>query len=148
MATLPDLRTFYDPHLHLPIDGTTYTVNAPGAELGRRIEQYFRDPATILSDEEQIAVTAELFGATHDPETGTFTGGVWSKLVDDGISWPEIMRAGVTALIHYGRSEHSAAVYWRAGDAAIEGMTLPPEPTKKAPAKKAAPRKRAAKAKA
>lgn len=131
----------------MPIDGTTYTVRAPGVQLGRRIELYFRDPSTILSDEDQIAVIAELFGATRDPATDTFSGGVWSKLVDDGISWPEIMRAGVTALIHYGRSEHAAAVYWRAGDAVIEGMSLPPEPEKKQPAKKAAPRKAAAKPK-
>lgn len=154
--TMRDLRDFYDPSFKLPIGGKTYTIESPNADEGLRIRMLFSDPNTQYTNDDQIAEIAKLMGATWvpklvkipaldplsgepafdddgkpletDADWGDYQGGVWGEMRDDGISWPEIVHAGTTALIHYGQGAMLAELYWENGMGDLPGNQLPPEP--------------------
>lgn len=105
-----DLREFHDPHLYLPINGKTYTVKAPTAELGLRIKRHTVDPDSDPSQE--IKFIAELLGATYDEDTDTMTGGLWDELNADGVPYTEILHVGNTAMAHYGVSPEFGEMWW------------------------------------
>lgn len=105
-----DLREFHDPHLHLPIDGKTYTVKAPTAELGLRLKRHTTDPDANPADE--ITFIADLLGATYDPETDEMSGGLWDEMNKDGVPYNEILHVGNTALAHYGVSPEFGELWW------------------------------------
>ncbi|MGB3707598.1 DUF7426 family protein [Gordonia sp. (in: high G+C Gram-positive bacteria)] len=191
-----DLRKFHDPDLLLPINGKTYRIPQPDALRGLAIQQLFA--AKVLGDSTELSHIMEILGAewvpdvrdveTLDPVTGlpivgsdgkpmiervdvgTWSGGVWSEMAADGLSWEEVMHAGRTALIDVGLGRVVAEGHWVQGiapsldlpdtDGAVpevdSGNPLPAEPepmnraarratTKKAPAKKAPAKKAAAK---
>lgn len=152
-----DLREFHDPDLYLPIGGKTYRITSPNAEDGLRLRALFADPEAKFTDDDQVAEIKRLFGATRephmaevyvfddagepvvDPETGQpvtetrdvgrWVGGVWQEMNDDGVSWPEIMHAGTTAMLHYGQGASLAEIFWETGMGDMEGNRLPPAPT-------------------
>ncbi|AEV51983.1 DUF7426 family protein [Prescottella equi] len=122
-----DLREFFDPDLHLPINGKTYTIHTPNAADGLRLRAIFADDEQTLTNTDELAEIAKLFGADIDDD-GNPTGGVWQQMNDDGISWGEIIHAGRTALMHYGISADFGAIYWRTGMDGVLGNPLPPNP--------------------
>lgn len=159
-----DLREFHDPHLYLPIGGKTYKVECPDAARGLELRRMLNDPEIRWTDEEELSELADLLGATIDVNADgdpVYKGGAWGEMVDDGISWPEIVHAGRTALVHYGQSAALGEIYWETAlTGASSGNPLPPMPTtvaaggnratrraaaKKAPAKKAPAKKAPAK---
>ncbi|NKR94330.1 hypothetical protein GS483_19590 [Rhodococcus hoagii] len=151
-----DLREFHDPDLYLPIGGKTYRITSPNAEDGLRLRALFAEPGATFTDDDQVAEIKRLFGATRhehivdvpvfddegqpviDPATGVqriesrdvgrWVGGVWEEMNADGVSWPEIMHAGTTAMLHYGQGATLAEIYWETGMGDIEGNRLPPAP--------------------
>lgn len=105
-----DLREFHDPHLHLPINGKTYTVKAPTADLGLRIK---RHTASGSADQgAEIRFIAELLGAEYDPDTDEMSGGLWDEMNADGVPYNEIVHVGNTALAHYGVSPEFGELWW------------------------------------
>lgn len=122
-----DLREFFDPDLHLPINGKTYTIHTPNAADGLRLRAIFADDDVIITNTDELNEIAKLFGATIDDD-GTVSGGVWQQMNDDGVSWPEIMHAGRTALMHYGLSPEHGAANWQIGMSITSGNPLPPDP--------------------
>ncbi|MFE5878972.1 hypothetical protein ACFQ6H_27210 [Rhodococcus sp. NPDC056506] len=151
-----DLREFYNPDFKLPIGGKEYVIKSPNADEGLRIRMLFADPNMRYTDDDQVAEIAKLMGAVWVPnlvkipvldplygdpvlgddgepvmtedDWGDYQGGVWSELRDDGITWPEIMHAGTTALIHYGQGAVLAELYWENGMGDMPGNQLPPKP--------------------
>lgn len=105
-----DLREFYDPDLHLPINGVTYTVKCPTAEAGLRIKRHFLDPESDPMQE--VYIIAELFGAEYDPDSDTMTGGLWDEMNAGGVAYEEIMHVGNTAMAHYGVSPEFGELWW------------------------------------
>lgn len=105
-----DLREFHDPHLHLPINGKTYTVKSPNADLGLRIKARTIDPEN--SPDTEVNLIAQLLGAEYDPEADTMTGGLWDEMNADGIPYNEIIHVGNTALAHYGVSPEFGELWW------------------------------------
>lgn len=175
-----DLSEFMDPGLVLPIRGKNYKIPAPSAAQGLRLHLLMQDPTASYTDQGELKEIMELFGAkwvpnlvdvdVYDPETGqpiegddgeivtrevdygTYKGGVLDEMMDDGISWPEMMHAGRIAMFDAGQGRAIAEIMWttvmdqagnplppKPGDTETE-----PEPVKKVAAKKA-PAKRAAK---
>ncbi|AUV61581.1 tail assembly chaperone [Gordonia phage MichaelScott] len=182
-----DLSEFFKPGLQLPIRGKTYTIPAVNAADGLRLRLLFSDPTVSLTDEGELKEIMTLLGAEWvskvetvnltDPNTGvlmiddetgkvmtaevdrgSYQGGVYQEMADDGLSWDEIMHAGRTAMLNAGMGRTVAEVHWETGLAdAASGNPLPPKPgaseqpvefpnraTKRA-AKKTAPKKAAAK---
>lgn len=185
-----DLSEFFTPGLQLPIRGKTYTIPAVNAEEGLRIRMLFADPSVSLTDEGELKEIMTLLGAewvpkketvqltdpttggpaldadgnvqTAEVDRGSYKGGVYQEMADDGLSWDEIMHAGRTALLDAGLGRTLAEVHWETGLADdASGNPLPPQPgaaeqpvefpkraakkaaPKKAPAKKAAAKKSA-----
>ena len=105
-----DLREFHDPNLHLPIDGTVYTVKSPNAELGLEIKRFTADPESDPAEE--IYYVAKLLGAEYDKDTDTMRGGLWDEMVANGVPYEECMHVGNTAMAHYGVSPEFGEMWW------------------------------------
>lgn len=140
-----NLREFYDPNIVLPIGRKSYRIVSPNADEGLRLRQILTDDNAILSDAAELAEVLTLLGATQDPETKQWTGGVYEEMKADGITWKEIFHAGRTALLHYGVSSTLAEAHWHTG-VGDTGNPMPPEPesTPAPGAKAAAPAKASA----
>ena len=105
-----DLREFHDPNLHLPIDGTVYTVKSPNAELGLEIKRFTADPEADPAEE--IYFVAKLLGAEYDKDTDSMSGGLWDEMVANGVPYEECMHVGNTAMAHYGVSAEFGEMWW------------------------------------
>lgn len=105
-----DLREFHDPNLHLPIDGTVYTVKCPNAELGLEIKRFTADPEADPAEE--IYFVAKLLGAEYDKDTDSMSGGLWDEMVANGVPYEECMHVGNTAMAHYGVSAEFGEMWW------------------------------------
>lgn len=106
-----DLREFFDPDLHLPIDGHVYTVKCPNAETGLRIKKRTINPDPDDQYEEAHLIAA-ILGAEYHEDTDTMTGGLWDEMVANGVSLDEAMHVGNTALAHYGVSPEFGEYWW------------------------------------
>ncbi|KSU81598.1 DUF7426 family protein [Rhodococcus qingshengii] len=105
-----DLDTFFDPDLHLPIRGKTYTVPAPGGPEAERLRKQVI--AEGLPQVMQVFEALKILGAEIDPETETWSGGVYDEMVADDLPWPMIFHAGRTAIINFGFSADMAESHW------------------------------------
>lgn len=108
-AVVKDLREFYDPDLHLPIDGHVYTVKCPSADLGLRLRAAV---VNGIKQDEELQFIAELLGAVYDPETDRFHGGLWDEMSNNNVSLEEALHVGNTALAHYGVSAEFGEYWW------------------------------------
>lgn len=138
-----DLREFHDPNLHLPIDGTVYTVKSPNAELGLEIRRFTADPEADPAEE--IYFVAKLLGAEYDKDTDSMSGGLWDEMVANGVPYEECMHVGNTAMAHYGVSAEFGEMWWetRLGkerpiqpEDIVAWATAREKPAEKKPAKK------------
>ena len=96
---LKDLtETGFDPDLHLPIRGTTYTVPAPDYDTAKRM----RDMVTVegMPPLEQIDAAIAALGPAFD------------EMVTDRVPWPMILHAGRTAILHFGMSPDWGEIHW------------------------------------
>lgn len=175
-SSLKDLREFFDSDLRLPINGKEYRIATPNARQGIRLRAFFADPTNGMDDQTELNEMMGLLGAAWQPDVsvvpvidvrtgvqlkgddgelltreidrGTYRGGLFDEMLDDGITWPEIVHAGRTALLHYGFSPQVGEWNWNHPDGVGDegdalGNPLPPEPaganraTRRAAAKKA-----------
>lgn len=96
--TLKDLGTFFDPDLHLPINGKRYRIPAPDGVEGPRIRDLMLDKGlpTVEQTEEAIKVLGPAF----------------QEMVADTVPWTMILHSGRTALIHFGFSPDMGEIHW------------------------------------
>lgn len=139
----PELRSFHDPDLKLPINGKVYTIKSPTAAEGVRLRLFFYDPEkSNVTGLEQLSELTKILGATWNDTTERYEGGVWSEMEKDGVTYDDIVRAGETALIRYGMTLEAAEKHW--AQEMLSPNFQPPttgaKPVKKAAAKKAAPK--------
>ncbi|OZC55058.1 hypothetical protein CH289_07640 [Rhodococcus sp. RS1C4] len=99
-----DLREISDPDLHLPIGGKRYTIPAPNGREGLRLWKLARS-SDLTSDQEVEEIRKIL-----KP--------VLREMHKDGLSWPFILHAGRTAIIHFAISPKTAVAHWENGEAA------------------------------
>lgn len=120
MPAFKDLGEVLDPGLPLPINGTTYTVPAVDAETGLRLQR--------LSDW-MFGVAVAAHNQTDAPEPGQEVlgdaeeldlyrdalGSAYDAMVVDGVSWPQLKVAGMTAFLYWTVGEQQAQQYWESG---------------------------------
>ncbi|MFF4701245.1 DUF7426 family protein [Streptomyces chattanoogensis] len=107
------LKELLDHCLRLPIGATTYTVPAPSAEIGLRVQALINAAAVAAdggeADEQVLADAAErdlyrdVLGSAHD------------QLVADGVSWPVLKHCAITAMVWIAQDTEAAERYWNAG---------------------------------
>lgn len=126
-----DLRDFYSPHMTATINGHKFTVEAPSAKEGLRIQMIMADPekAAKVNTTEELN---KLFKGTIDDE-GVPSGGLWDELDEKGVSLPEALHLGNSAMLYYGLNEAAAVAYW---ESAAEDEDEAPKAPKRAPRKK------------
>jgi hypothetical protein len=112
MTGFRDLDELFDDTLALPIGGKTYLVPAPTAALGLYCQRLLaagfaavggRTPegaAPVLDDDGERDLYQRCLATAYD------------EMLADGISWPKIRRAGVTAFLWTAQGEELAVAYW------------------------------------
>jgi hypothetical protein len=108
-----DLDEFFDDTLSLPIGGRTYVIPAPDAELGLYCQRLLAagfavvggkqpagDQPPVLDDDGERDLYQRCLGTAYD------------EMLADGISWPKVRRAGVTAFLWTAQGEELAVAYW------------------------------------
>lgn len=109
-----DLAQYVRPGFELPYDGKTYFIPAPNARDGLWLQALMDGSASLaltrtlgaaqrqvlLDDEQERTVYQLALGAAHD------------EMVSDGIQWPVLKHAGVTAWMYWTRGEQAAEAYW------------------------------------
>lgn len=137
-----DLRDFYDPHLYATINGVKFRVDCPNAKDGFRLRALMADPKRAAEVNEMETINMLFKGTLSDDPTEMPSGGLWDELADAGVTWPEMIHLGITAIHFYGLGEEVAMRWWNHADNTSEdegeaGETgKAPAPTKKKPVKK------------
>lgn len=131
-----DLRDFYDPHLHATINGTRFTVECPNAQDGFKLRAIMADPQ-LAQGANEITLINQLFKGDELPEDPTQlpTGGLWDEMVAAGVTWPEMLHLGLTAIHYFGLGEEIALRYWESADdksgGAAAGKAVKPKTRRK-----------------
>ncbi|MEU5863499.1 hypothetical protein ABZ815_20180 [Nonomuraea sp. NPDC047529] len=113
MAKFRDLDEFFDDTLPLPIGGKTYRVPPPDADTGLLCQRLMTAGIAAANGKEIDA--AQLDDAGEVDLYQRVLGSVYSELRADGVSWPRLKHAGVTAFLWIAGDAEAAAKYWDAG---------------------------------
>lgn len=92
-----DLADFFDPDLHLPIQGKTYRVPSPNYADAKLLRQVASEG---MPPQSQITLALQALGTALD------------EMVADNIPWTMILHAGRTAILHYGVSPDIGETHW------------------------------------
>ncbi|MFF5142525.1 hypothetical protein ACFY6U_22820 [Streptomyces sp. NPDC013157] len=108
-----ELGNLLDDSLSLPIKGKVYTVPAPSAATGLRVQSIMQAAAAAADggevDREMLADAAErdmyrdVLGSAH------------AEMVADGVEWPTLKHAAVTAMVWIMQDKDRAEAYWNSG---------------------------------
>ncbi|MET7450686.1 hypothetical protein ABZT03_02095 [Streptomyces sp. NPDC005574] len=108
-----ELGNLLDDSLPLPIKGKVYRVPAPSAATGLRVQAIMQAAATaadggqadreVLADAAERDMYADVLGASH------------AEMVADGVEWPMLKHAAVTAMVWIIQSKDRAEAYWNTG---------------------------------
>ncbi|GAA2772772.1 DUF7426 family protein [Saccharopolyspora taberi] len=117
---LRDLDEFLDPTLSLPIRGKVYTVDPPDAATGLRLQRLsdwmIGTAAAVETEVDAPAPTAELVDDAAELDMyRAALGGAYDDMVADGLPWPTLKVAGMTAFLHWTVDPETAEAYWSAG---------------------------------
>lgn len=124
------------PTLRLPIKGKTYVVPSPDARTGLWVQAMVATTAAaragvtpdqgdvdlVLDDDEELDLYKRVLGTAHQ------------QLLDDGVPWHTLRKAGVTAFFWIAYGDDVAERYWNGGTPA------PKAPAKAKKSAKSAPR--------
>lgn len=113
---LDDLADTFDPYLELPIRGKTYRVPPPDAATGLQLQALqalalmartgapmrASDRARLtLDDDDELDLTRKSLGPAFE------------ELVADGVPYPYLVHAGVTAYLFWTVGRERAEEFWR-----------------------------------
>lgn len=107
------LDELLDETLQLPVGGRVYTVPAPSAEVGLRTQAIVHAAAVaadggradeqILADAAERDLYADVLGSAH------------AEMVADGVPWPALKHAAITAMVWISQDKSAAERFWNAG---------------------------------
>ncbi|WP_411141392.1 hypothetical protein [Streptomyces sp. x-80] len=107
------LDELLDESLHLPIADTVYTVPAPSAKVGLRTQKLI-NAAAVAADggavDEQVLGDAAEQDLYHD-----VLGSAHDEMVADGVTWPALKHAAITAMVWIAQDKAAAETFWNAG---------------------------------
>ena len=117
---LRDLDEFLDATLPLPIRGKVYTVEPPDGETGLRLQRLsdwmIGTAAAVETDVDAPAPTSELVDDAAELDMyRSSLGAAYDEMIGDGVPWPKIKVAGMTAFLHWTVDPDTAEAYWSAG---------------------------------
>lgn len=132
MAKLKALDEFFDDSLTLPINGKEYTVPPPSAETGLLCQRVMQAGVAAangkkadlsnLDDEQELDLYKRCLGTAHE------------QLIADGVSWPVIKHAGVTAFLWIAADSDTAGKYWESAGSDDPEAPAPNRATRRAAA--------------
>lgn len=112
---MDDLDALMDPALPLPIGGVEYRVHC-SAHQGLHLFRLFESGLRLNDDTERAEIQRML-------------GPAYQQMLDNKVPWPSIVRAGRTAIFHFGHSPKLGERIWKSGD--VSGNPIPPKPKRR-----------------
>ncbi|MFD7994551.1 DUF7426 family protein [Streptomyces mexicanus] len=107
------LGELLDETLSLPVGGKTYTIPAPSAATGLRVQAIMQAAAVaadggrvdeaVLADAAERDMYRDVLGTAH------------AELIADGVSWPMLKHCAVTAMVWIVQDKAAAERYWASG---------------------------------
>ncbi|MFJ6052302.1 hypothetical protein [Streptomyces sp. NPDC092307] len=107
-----DLGELLDESIELPVGGRLYTVPAPSAEIGLRTQALIHAAAVaadggradeqVLGDAAERNLYRDVLGPAHD------------EMIADGVMWPTLKHAAITAMVWIAQDKAAAERYWAA----------------------------------
>ena len=122
-----DLAGFLDEGFDLPYKGKKYRVDVPDATTGIYLQSIMDAGESLLIV--QSIKKADQQVLSDDQERSAYQmalGSAYDALVADGVPWPVLKVAGVTALLYWTRGPDLALRYWT-------GQGKAPEPPQETP---------------
>lgn len=118
MSAFPDLDEFFDDTLRLPISGKVYVIQPVDSKTGLNMQRMMTiaTQAAVGVDisPEQVAAL-ELDDAGEDQLYRLALGDVYDQLVADGVNWPRLKHAGLTAYFFQITGREMAEKVWATG---------------------------------
>lgn len=105
---LEEAAAWLDGDLILPIGGKKYRVPEFNAEVGMRVEIILNAARGKMSERQQQVLSDEGERDTYRD----ILGDAYEQMADDGVSWPRIKHAAITAMYHFNISPAAAEEYW------------------------------------
>ncbi len=118
MAQFRDLDEFFDDTLPLPIGGKVYVVPPASAETGLFCQRLMEAGVDAANGKD-----TDLASLDDEGERDLYQrvlGPVYGELKANGVSWPKIKHAGITAFLWIAGDRDTAQKYWEAGDGGPE----------------------------
>ncbi|KAA6220600.1 hypothetical protein CP973_00300 [Streptomyces albofaciens JCM 4342] len=108
-----ELGELLDETLQLPVAGTVYTVPAPSAEVGLRVQAIINAAAVaadggrvdeqVLGDAAERDLFRDVLGTAH------------GQMVADGVPWPALKHSAITAMVWIAQDKAAAEAFWNSG---------------------------------
>ncbi|MFD7508119.1 hypothetical protein ACFV5N_02045 [Streptomyces sp. NPDC059853] len=107
------LDDFLDESITLPIGGRTYVIPAPSAEVGLRVQAMVQ-AAAIAADGGRVRDQVLDDSAEHDHYRDVL-GTAYEQMLDDGVNWPALKHAALTAMVWITQDRATAERFWASG---------------------------------
>lgn len=98
MADYRELTEFFNPDLHLPINGVVYRVKCPGRTEANRLRELILDPNLTVAQEQA--------------EISKLMGGAEALMTEHDLPDTMVTHAGRTALMHFGGGPEMGRANW------------------------------------
>ncbi|MFB7461717.1 hypothetical protein [Streptomyces sp. NPDC056188] len=110
-----DVSELLDETLRLPVRGRVYTVPAPSAAAGVRTQRLIAIVAQAAEGGD-VDVDAELLADADEHDLySEILGAAYDEMLADGVSWPVLKHASVTAMVWIAQNKDAAERYWNSG---------------------------------
>ncbi|UWM52070.1 hypothetical protein N0X72_25330 [Streptomyces carpaticus] len=108
------LDDFLDESITLPIGGRTYVIPAPSAAVGLRVQAMVQ-AAAAAADGGRIREEVLSDAAERDHYRDVL-GTAYENLLADGVSWPALKHAALTAMVWITQDRATAERFWASAD--------------------------------
>lgn len=107
------LDELLDDSLTLPLGGRRYTVPAPSARVGIRVQRIVSAAGRAADGGD---VDAELVADEAEEDLYTAVlGSAYDAMVTGGVSWPALKHASITAMVWIAQDKATAERFWNSG---------------------------------
>lgn len=118
MSQFNDLDEFFDPSLHLPVRGKTYTIQPVDGKTGVWVQRLFQLGAKAAGGQVLDPEALASLQLDDDQERDAFSrvlGDTLEEMLADKVGWEDIKLVGTTALIWVASDTDTAATFWNNG---------------------------------
>ncbi|MGH3745812.1 MAG: DUF7426 family protein [Micromonosporaceae bacterium] len=112
MTSLRNLDDFVDDSLKLPIGGKTYVVPGPDAATGIMCQRLMTAGARAHAGMDIGDISIDLDDEEEDAFFRRVLGPAYEQMVADGVSWPRLKHAALTAFFWIAMDDDTAKAFW------------------------------------